>query len=55
MEIIGKSIEELGFKASKKGFFMEWKSLTDEFKIGDKISLNEASELAFNKLLSEIR
>ncbi|MBP0904943.1 hypothetical protein ACFSKN_18330 [Mariniflexile gromovii] len=50
MEINGKRIEKLGFKAFKKGFYNEWKSLTDAFKKENDISLNEASEKAFNEL-----
>ena len=50
----GKNIEEIGFKASKMGFFQEWKSLTDVLIREDKISLNEASKIAFNKLLAEL-
>jgi hypothetical protein len=53
MEVNGKSIEELGFEASKMGFFQEWQSLTEVFRVENKISLNEASEIAFNKLSSD--
>ena len=51
MEINGKRIEELGFEASKMGFFQEWRSLTNSLIKENKISLNEASEIAFKKLL----
>lgn len=51
MEINGKRIEELGFEASKMGFFQEWRSLTSLLIEENKISLNEASEIAFKKLL----
>tara|TARA_R110002074_G_scaffold349072_1_gene519539 strand:+ start:129 stop:296 length:168 start_codon:yes stop_codon:yes gene_type:complete len=53
MEINGKSLEELGFEASKLGFFQEWRPLTDELKKENDISLNEASEIAFSKLLTK--
>ncbi|WPR71150.1 hypothetical protein SLW70_14575 [Flavobacterium sp. NG2] len=53
MEINGKRIEELGFEASKKGFFQEWRTLTKVLIKENKISLNEASEIAFKKLLSK--
>lgn len=53
MEINGKRIEELGFEASKQGFFQEWRSLTNTLVKDNNISLNEASELAFNQLLSK--
>ena len=50
MEINGKRIEELGFKASKKGFYNEWKSMINVLKTENDVTLNEASEAAFNKL-----
>ncbi|MCG9792313.1 Fe(2+)-trafficking protein [Flavobacterium algicola] len=54
MEINGKRIEELGFEASKMGFFQEWRSLTNLLINENRISLNEASEQAFKKLLSKL-
>lgn len=53
MEINGKRIEELGFEASKKGFFEEWRTLISLLIEENKISLNEASEIAFKRLLSK--
>jgi hypothetical protein len=54
MEVNGKIIEELGFEASKKGFFQEWQSLTDVLKKEKNISVSEASEIAFSKLFTEL-
>lgn len=53
MEVNGKNFEELGFEASKMGFFQEWQFLTDVLKQESDISLNEASEIAFRKLLNK--
>ena len=50
MEINGKRIEELGFEASKRGFFQQWRTLTNLLIKENNVSLNEASEMAFNKL-----
>ncbi|WP_159427039.1 hypothetical protein [Formosa haliotis] len=55
MEINGKRIEELGFEASKKGFYNEWNALINALKLEQRMSCNEASEMAFNKLLSKTR
>ncbi|MDO6597920.1 hypothetical protein Q4512_13420 [Oceanihabitans sp. 2_MG-2023] len=49
----GKIIEEFGFKASKMGFFQEWQSLVDVLKKEKDISVNEASEIAFQRLLNQ--
>ncbi|WP_159020060.1 hypothetical protein [Algibacter sp. L3A6] len=54
MEIKGEIIEELGFEASKNGFFHEWQSLTDMLKKEKNISISEASEIAFSKLFTEL-
>lgn len=53
MVINGKRIEKLGFKASKMGFFQEWRDLTSLLIKEEKISINEASEIAFKRLLSK--
>lgn len=53
MEVNGKVLEELGFEASRMGFFQEWQSLTDLIKKEKDISVNDASEIAFNKLLAK--
>ena len=50
MEVNGKVLEELGFEASKMGFFQEWQSLIEELKTERNLSVNEASEIAFNML-----
>lgn len=51
MEINGKLIEELGFKASEMGVFKEWKTLTSLLHNTKEISFNEAAEKAFHELL----
>lgn len=53
MEINGKRIEKLGFKASKMGFFEEWRDLRNLLIKEEKISINEAAEIAFQRLLSK--
>ena len=55
MEINGKVLEELGFEASKMGFFQEWQSLIEELKIERNLSVNEASEIAFNRLFAQLK
>ena len=51
MEINEKFIEELGFKAERKGVFCEWQTLTTKLKEEKGISLNSAAEMAFDKLM----
>lgn len=55
MEINGKRIEELGFKAAKLGLFDEWRSLTNLLIKEKKISINEASEMAFKQLKDKLK
>jgi len=50
MEINEKHIEELGFKAEKKGIFPAWQALTIKLKKEQGIYLNEAPEIAYRKL-----
>ena len=52
MEINEKYIEELGFKAGRKGVFSEWQILTTKLKEEKGISLNSAAEMAYNKLFA---
>ena len=54
MEINGKVLEELGFEASKMGFFQEWQTLIEELKTERNLSVNEASEIAFNRLFAQL-
>ncbi|MDO6792057.1 hypothetical protein Q4588_14200 [Tamlana sp. 1_MG-2023] len=53
MEVNGKSIEELGFEASKKGCFKAWESLRETIKTEKNMSINDASEMALKELLSK--
>ena len=45
-----KSVEEFGFKANKKGFFVEWQEMTSSIHKTDNISYNKAAEIAYYKL-----
>jgi hypothetical protein len=45
-----KIVEEFGFKASKKGFFMEWQEMTSSVHKKNNISYDKAAELAYYKL-----
>ena len=51
MEINEKHIEELGFKAEKKGVFPDWQALTTKLKKEKEISLNDAAEKAYKRLV----
>lgn len=50
---IGHVVEEFGIKASKKGFFKEWQSLTSSIKEADDLPLHEAAEIAYKKLKTQ--
>jgi hypothetical protein len=49
MEVNGNQLEELGFKAEKKGFFSQWKTLKNKLRQEHHLTLNEAAEKAFRK------
>lgn len=51
MEINIKHIEELGFKANKKGVFSEWQALTTKLKDEKGVALDTAAEMAFDELI----
>lgn len=48
-----KIVEEFGFKASKKGFFMEWQEMTSSVYRKNNISYDKAAEIAYYKLKLE--
>lgn len=50
MELNGRQLEELGFKAEKKGFFVQWQTLTIKLSQEKEMTLNEAAEIAFREL-----
>jgi hypothetical protein len=50
MKLNGNQLEELGFKAQKKGFFVQWQALTIKLSQEKKMTLNEAAEFAFREL-----
>jgi hypothetical protein len=45
-----KIVEEFGFKASKKGFFVEWQEMTSSIHKKNNISYDKAAEIAYYKL-----
>ena len=51
MELNGNQLEELGFKAEKKGMFLQWQTLTIKLSQENNLTLNEAAEIAFDKLI----
>ena len=51
MELNGNQLEELGFRAEKKGIFSQWQALTIKLSKEHNLSLNEAAEDAFRKLV----
>lgn len=46
----GKLVEELGFKAYKKGFFKEWQNMTSSIHKNQDIKYDIAAEKAYNIL-----
>lgn len=51
MEISSKRVEEMGFKAEKKGFFKQWQALTKKLNKENKKPTHEAAEIAYNTLI----
>ncbi len=51
MEVNGKIIEEYGFEAAEKRFFLEWKSLISVLYKENTIPLDEAAAIAYHQLL----
>ena len=51
--VIGHIVEEFGIKASKKGFFKEWQSLTSSLVEVKDLPLHEAAEMAYKKLKTQ--
>lgn len=52
MNIDVNLIEEFGFKASQKGFFKEWQSMSSSISKEEGIQLCNAAEMAYLKLLT---
>lgn len=50
MEVRGHIIEHYGLKASQRGFFNEWRSLSSSIQESQDVPLFEAVELAYNQL-----
>lgn len=50
MEVRGHIIEHYGLKASQKGFFNEWRSLSSSIQETQDIPGYEAAELAYKQL-----
>lgn len=50
MTFDAKLFEEIGLKASKRGFFDQWQSLTASIKETEEISLCDAGYKAYNQL-----
>ena len=46
MELNVNELEELGYKAEKKGVFSQWQILTIKLNL----TLNEAAEIAYRRL-----
>lgn len=51
MELNGNELEELGYKAEKKGIFSQWQTLTIKLSQEYNLTLNESAEIAFRKLI----
>jgi len=45
-----KSVEEFGFKASRRGFFVEWQEMTSSIHRKSDVSYDKAAEIAYYKL-----
>lgn len=52
-EVLGHVVEEFGLKASKKGFFKEWQSLTSSIAEESDLPLHEAAEMAYKELKTQ--
>tara|TARA_R110002050_G_scaffold163296_1_gene293242 strand:+ start:31 stop:204 length:174 start_codon:yes stop_codon:yes gene_type:complete len=45
-----KAVEELGYEASRLGFFKQWQELSSSISKTEDINLSEAAERAFKRL-----
>ena len=49
-EFNAKVVEELGYEASRLGFFKQWQELSSSISRTEDVNLSEAAEMAFKRL-----